>query len=193
MAQQPVIVVTDGDETAFHAIEAAAKSLRLKVLRQSHGNPTPLSGRELVERAREVGGGEPIVVMVDDQGEARLGKGEKALAGVLASEELRVLGVVAVAAHTRGVRGVVANVSVTGEGNVTPGAVDKDGDPSGGTVLKGDTVDVLRDYPGVYVVGLGDPGKMEGEDAISRGAPATAHAIREVLERSGYHESRVGG
>ncbi|WP_430626284.1 stage V sporulation protein AE [Sulfobacillus thermotolerans] len=52
----------------------------------------------------------------------------------------------------------------------------------------GDTVDVLADDVGdVPIIGLGDPGKMGGHDAIGHGVPATRRALEEVLQRSGYH------
>lgn len=188
MNRQPVIIVTDGDETAYGAVKAACEELQLQVMRQSQGNPTPISGDEIVQTAQSKGRGQPIVIMVDDQGDANLGKGERALAKILASPRLSVLGVVAVAAHTRGVKGVVANVSVTSDASMTVGAVNKEGEPAG-TVLHGDTVDILRDYPQIPIVGLGDPGKMQGHDKRDEGAPATTRAIAEVLERSGFHAS----
>lgn len=180
-----VIIVTDGDATAYRAISQAAEALHLYPLRMSRGNPTPLRGPALVE-AIDAAPAEPVVVMVDDQGEAGTGRGERALQTVLKASHLRILGVVAVASHTRQVAGVPVTVSVTRDGETTGGAVNKEGTQTGASVLRGDTVDILRQFPDVLVVGLGDPGKMGGHDRPEDGVPATEAALREILQRSGW-------
>ncbi|CAB1128694.1 Stage V sporulation protein AE (SpoVAE) [Candidatus Hydrogenisulfobacillus filiaventi] len=179
----PVIVVTDGDRTAAAAVEAAAQELGLEVLGRSAGNPTPLKGRELVDAVLRKAPG-PVVVMVDDRGDPDTGPGERALRTLLRSPELDVLGVVAVAADTRPVEGVEADQSVSRAGDLVEGAVDKRGHPRTG-LLRGDTVDVLREFPRVPVVGLGDPGKMDGHDAPGAGAPLTRAALEAVLREAG--------
>lgn len=174
-----VIVVTDGDRTAYRAIQAAARDLNCTPVGATEGNPTPLRGQAVIQAILEAPG-EVAVAMVDDRGDAGRGAGERDLAAILAAKELEVLGVVAVAAHTRGVKGVAPDLSVEAGGEVIQGAVSKEGDATG-RVLYGDTVDVLRRFPDVPVVGLGDPGKMEGRDRASEGAPATAEALRRIM------------
>ncbi|WP_053959105.1 stage V sporulation protein AE [Sulfobacillus thermosulfidooxidans] len=187
MRAKPVIIVTDGDNTAYEALKAASESLNLYVLEESKGNPTPLSGQELVEaitRAPE----EPVVVMVDDRGEAGTGAGEKALEVLMNAPELNVLGVIAVAANTHPVDGVPIDSSVTDHGRIISHAVDKEGRQASSSRLYGDTVDVLEDDAGhVPIIGLGDPGKMHGHDTVEHGVPATKRALEEILQRSGYH------
>lgn len=181
MAKRQVVILTDGDETAYRALSEACRDLDCHPLRASEGNPTPLSGPELVA-AIHGAPSEPVVVMVDDRGEAGTGLGEKALDAVLQAPDIDVLGVVAVAANTRPVHGVKVDESVTQEAQVVNRAVDKEGRAASSQVLKGDTVDVLEDYQGL-VVGLGDPGKMEGHDTIQRGVPATRRALEEILHK----------
>lgn len=184
-----VIVVTDGDETAWRAVSAAGEALGIRTLRLSHGNPTPVGGRRLADAVR-ASGASPVVVMVDDRGDPGRGAGERALGALLRDDGLDVLGVVAVASHTPHVRGVRPDVSVTAEGEVVSGAVDKEGDPAGGR-LRGDTVDeIRRSGRDVFVVGLGDPGKMDGHDRVATGVPATRKALELVLERAGEREGR---
>jgi stage V sporulation protein AE len=184
-----VIVVTDADETAWRAVSAAGESLGIPTLRLSHGNPTPVSGRRLVDAIR-ASGRSPIVVMVDDRGESGRGPGERALGALLREDDIDVVGVVAVASHTPHVDGVRPDVSVTAEGEVISGAVDKDGEPARG-LLRGDTVDeIKRSGRDVFVVGLGDPGKMDGHDRLGAGVPATRKALELVLERVGQQRGR---
>ncbi len=179
-----MIVVTDGDRTAWHAVQAASASLGLVPVAISRGNPTPVDAERIIETARAASHG-PVVVMVDDQGDGGAGAGEVVLADLLHDDRVRVLGVVAVASNTRGVDGVVPDVSVDQTAHESGGAVDKDGRSANGPLL-GDTVDVLRDAaPGVVIVGLGDPGKMQGQDALGDGVPATRAALAAVLDRAG--------
>nr|WP_207711565.1 stage V sporulation protein AE [Sulfobacillus harzensis] len=175
--------MTDGDQTAYRALSEACDELACHPLRASEGNPTPLSGQELVERILKAPK-EPVVVMVDDRGDAGLGQGERALDVLINSPELDVMGVVAVAANTHPVEGVQVAESVDQDGRVVEKAVDKDGHPVADAVLRGDTVDVLQGYKGP-IVGLGDPGKMEGHDAVGRGVPATRKALEEILQKGG--------
>jgi stage V sporulation protein AE len=189
MAQKKqVIILTDGDQTAYQALSEACDELSCHPLRASEGNPTPLTGEELVKEIMRAPA-EPVVVMVDDRGDAGTGRGERALDVLLDSSELEVLGVVAVAANTHPVHGVAVDVSVDQDGNVVHQAVDKDGHPVSGSTLKGDTVDVLKAYSGP-VVGLGDPGKMEGHDSVHHGVPATRRAIEEILKKGANPDGR---
>lgn len=186
--KKEVIILTDGDRTAYRALSEACEDLACHPLRASEGNPTPLDGQKLVE-AVKAAPRSPVVVMVDDRGDAGHGDGEDALDALIHSEAFDILGVVAVAANTHPVKGTRVAESVTLDGEVIEGAVDKGGHPSSGMVVKGDTVDVLEDFDGL-VVGLGDPGKMGGHDSISRGVPATRRALEEILKKRGGDDGR---
>lgn len=183
MNKKQVIVVTDGDQTAYRAIAAACRTLGLHPVKATRGNPTPISGHRLIQAIQDEPGN-PVVAMVDDRGEAGTGPGERDLETILDSDQLEVLGVVAVAANTRGVAGVVPELSIDHSAEMlTEQAVNKAGKAKG-HVLRGDTVDVLRHYPDVLVVGLGDPGKMGGDDSAGDGSPATHEALKRILNRT---------
>ncbi len=189
MQRRRVILVTDGDEAARRAVEVACRRLGLFCISRSAGNPTPLSGRALAELALSAAD-DPVVVMLDDDGEPDRDRGERALEELARDDRLEILGAVAVASDTRPVRGTPVDVSVDRRGRVAPRAVDKHGHLLDRRVVKGDTVDVLQRLRIPVVVGLGDPGKMDGRDDAGRGAPLTVKALREVLDRAG--EARGG-
>lgn len=179
-----VILITDGDQVARRAAEEAAHKLGLRCISASAGNPTPLSGPELVALIKQAAH-DPVLVMVDDKGNPGRGPGEEALAYICQQPDLRVLGAVAVASNTKRAKGVKVNVSVDRKGRLHKGPVDKDGNPrSSQGLLKGDTVDVLGNLNLPIVVGVGDPGKMEGADYQEKGCEITTAAIRTILERS---------
>ncbi len=188
MAKRKVIVFTDGDQTAYEALSQACDELGCHPLRASQGNPTPLAGRQLVRAVLEAPK-EPVVVMVDDRGDAGPGPGEAALADLTRAPELEVLGVVAVAANTRPVRGVDVTRSVDQHASLTTGAVDKEGRPVPSQTLKGDTVDVLQAFRGP-IIGLGDPGKMQGHDSLAEGVPATRRALLEILRTAEGNDAK---
>lgn len=180
-----VIIFTDGDETAYRALKVACKDLGLHPLQASQGNPTPLTGERLIEAINRAPH-DALVVMVDDRGDKGKGVGEQALDDLIHSPDINVLGVVAVAANTHPVEGVMVDGSITNETVLVSTAVDKEGDPTSDNILRGDTVDVLAHRVSVPVVGLGDPGKMGGRDSLSQGVPVTREALEEVLRRAGY-------
>lgn len=37
----------------------------------------------------------------------------------------------------------------------------------------------------IIIVGIGDPGKMDTNDEITKGSPITTMALREILKRKG--------
>lgn len=188
-----VILITDGDRVAERAIEMAARKLGLRAISRSGGNPTPISGEEIVELVKQTPK-DPVLVMVDDRGKSRKWKGERALEHIVKSRDLEVLGVVAVASHTHDAEGSHVDFSVTAEGEVIDAPVNKEGKvDTKHKRLKGDTVDVLEDLTIPVIVGEGDPGKQNGGDYLSRGAPATIKAIEEVLRRSGIEPESIPG
>lgn len=181
-----VIIVTDGDQTALKAVERAARELNLYPLRVSAGNPTPLSGPEMLDYILQ-SPWDPVVIMVDDRGEKGVGPGEQIIEYLLAYRgKVQILGVVAVASDTR-VRGVAVDCSVDSGGNLVAGPVDKEGfqEQPGHRRLEGDTVGILSRHPEVYVVGCGDPGKMHGQDTAGKGATITRSCLCAILERNG--------
>jgi stage V sporulation protein AE len=178
--KRKVIAVTDGDSIAKQAVEAATASIGISCISASAGNPTPLNGYEmitLIEKAKY----EPVVVMVDDRGNAGMGSGERVLSTLFHSDKIELLGVVAVASNSPKVRGVKVNASVDKNGKVVNSAVDKNGIRIEGKVLKGDTVNCLPDMEIPFIIGIGDPGKLEGEDAVEASTPILTKAILEII------------
>lgn len=185
MSKTRVIIITDGDDVARRTVEEVAQRFSLRTISASAGNPTPLSGHEIA-RLAHTAAHDPVLIMVDDRGNSAKGSGERAMEELLKDETLDVLGVVAVASNTRYARGVRVDESVTASGQVTGAPVDKDGNavPGKGRLV-GDTVDVLNDADDVFVVGVGDVGKMKGYDGVAHNCPVTARAVEEVLLKAG--------
>lgn len=177
-------MITDGDKVARRALESSAARLGLRCISASAGNPTPLSGPELVALIQEAAY-DPVLVMVDDKGNPGQGSGETALVHIVKSPGIQVLGAIAVASNTRRARGTPVDVSITRDCRVIDYPVDKEGYPEPHRrVLQGDTVDVLRELAVPVVVGIGDPGKMQGADGLENGCQVTTRAIMEVLSRT---------
>ncbi len=182
-AKRKVILVTDGDGIARKAVETAALRIGGRCISKSAGNPTPMSGRSIVELIKRTPY-DPVVVMVDDRGHTGMGKGEKALVDIAQSPDIEILGVIAVASNTEGVNGVNIDLSVTKDGNIISNTVDKYGNKAAGTKINGDTVDILESMDIPVIVGVGDPGKMNGKDCCDKGAPIITKAMKEIIERS---------
>lgn len=184
--KRKVILVTDGDMVAKKTVEVAARNIGARCISASAGNPTRLSGEQIVNMVKTAPH-DPVVVMLDDRGKQGLGKGEKALAYIAGHPEIEVLGVVAVASNTLFTEGALVSESITCEGRVVPDAVDKLGHPitGAGQRLNGDTVEILDDFHFPVVIGMGDIGKMDRADDPERGAPLTTKAFKEILNRSG--------
>ncbi len=188
-----VILITDGDRVAERAIEMAARKLGLRAISRSGGNPTPISGEEIIDLVKQAPK-DPVLVMVDDRGKSRKWKGERALETIAKSDDVEVLGVVAVASHTYDAKGSQVDFSVTADGEVVDAPVDKEGQVDRKHErLKGDTVDVLEDLDVPVIIGEGDPGKQDGADYLSRGAPATLKAIEEILRQNGIEPASLPG
>lgn len=179
-----VIFVTDGDPLARQAVETAAQNLGLRVVSASAGNPTPLSGPEIVALIQQAPR-DPVLVMVDDRGHSGLGRGEQALLAIARHPDIRVIGAVAVASDSWRGLCIPVDRSIARDGSVVPGPVGKDGRPLAATELQGDTVGVLRALNLPAIVGIGDLGKQEGADSPAHGAQLTTRAIAEVLRLSG--------
>lgn len=177
-----VILVTDGDECARHAVECAAKNIGGRCISRSAGNPTILNGGEIEEYIKEAKY-DPVVVMVDDRGNTHRGPGEKAMDYLINSPDIDVIGVVAVASNTKNVMGIKVDCSVDRSGEVIYKAVDKYGNGKKDKIISGDTVDVLNDLSVPIIVGVGDPGKMDGFDNVEFGAPIITKAMEEIINR----------
>jgi stage V sporulation protein AE len=183
--KRKVILVTDGDICAKKAIEAATKNIGGRCISRSAGNPTPISGEEIIEYIKDAKH-DPVVVMVDDRGDTHKGFGEEAMEYIFKSPDIDILGVIAVASNTNGVRGVKVDYSIDRDGNIVKNAVNKHGESKPGKIVKGDTVDVLNDFRAPIIIGVGDPGKMDGFDDVEIGAPIITKAMEEILKLSKF-------
>ena len=182
--RKKVILITDGDIYATRVVIHVAKQIGGSCIIQSSGNPSIYTGEELVSFILEAKN-EPVLVMFDDSGVEGMGKGEKALVTVANHPQIDVLGVLAVAANTKHSDWSKIDISVDRNGQLTPYGVDKDGlqELELGRI-NGDTVYCLDQLDIPIIVGIGDIGKMYGNDCIERGAPITKKAIELILERS---------
>jgi stage V sporulation protein AE len=192
MPPKKVIIVTDGDLSAQLAVERAAFELGLFFLKETGGNPTQLSGPEVVKLILEAPY-DPVVIMVDDKGRRGLGPGEMVVNYILKCPEVVILGVVAVASDTK-VRGIVVDFSVTADGRLVKGPVDKNGweEQLDHHRLEGDTIEIFRNKPKLLVLGCGDLGKMGGRDAVGHGAMITRKCFEEIMIRSTPSQDNTG-
>jgi stage V sporulation protein AE len=187
MAKKKVIIVTDGDMAAKEAVETAASNIGARCISSSAGNPTVLSGKEMIARIMEAPY-DPVVVMVDDKGAVGKGRGEAAMEEILDCTDIEVLGVIAVSSNGKDCCGLKADCSVTRDGEVVHTAVDKDGLEMRSDKLCGDTLSILKSRRDIFVIGIGDPGKMYYSDDILKGAPVTTKAMEIILEHNGVRK-----
>ena len=182
-----IIAVTDGDSTAVKAVEKAAEQLDLTVIYESAGNPTAISGQEIINKIKDCDNNLAIV-MFDDQGEIGTGLGEKAFLTVLNDSDIEIIGVLAVASDLKAVQGIKPDFSITKEEELVAEPVDKTGksEAIGHETLEGDTLDMLNLLSDTLIVGVGDIGKMDDKDLAEQGAPITTRAISEILQRSEF-------
>jgi stage V sporulation protein AE len=180
MRKRKVIIITDGDNIARQAAEIAAARIGGRCISRSAGNPTPLDGSEIIEMIKQAPA-EPVVVMVDDRGKPGMGEGEAVIRKLAGSKDIEIMGLVAVASNTKDVEGIKVDCSVDSNLNVIDGPVDKTGNPSEDSVVYGDTLDILNQVKVPIVVGMGDPGKMDGRDDCVLGAPVLTKALRVIM------------
>lgn len=185
-AKRKVIIVTDGDEIARKTIEIAAIKVGGSCISASAGNPTPITGKRIIELIKEATS-DPVLVMLDDKGCRSKGPGEVALEFIAKSKEVELIGVLAVASNTQFCKGVEIKYSITMNGQIVDRPVNKDGEPekAGHHILEGDTVSILNSLNIPVVIGIGDIGKMHGRDRYDWGAQITTQAIKYILKRSG--------
>lgn len=181
--KRQVILVTDGDDIARKAVEKAAANIGARCISRSAGNPTHMPGYKIIEFVKEAKW-DPVVVMVDDRGNTGEGNGEHVIRDIAMCPDIEIIGVIAVASNTEGVEGIEVDFSITKYGNIIKKTVDKCGNPKSGKVIYGDTVDILNMVEVPVIVGIGDPGKMNGRDGIAIGAPVITKAMQQIINRS---------
>ncbi|EGL82497.1 stage V sporulation protein AE [Caldalkalibacillus thermarum TA2.A1] len=188
-AKRHVIMITDGDDVAKQVIEQVAKDIGGRCITLSAGNPTPISGEEIVELILQAKH-DPVLVMFDDNGRAGYGAGESAMVQVARHPRISVLGVIAVASNTAHTNCTHVDVAIDAQGRIVEQGVNKAGDvlPDSEKCIFGDTVEILGQLNIPVIVGIGDIGKMKRRDHLCYGAPVTHKAVEIILERSGYYE-----
>lgn len=177
-----IIIITDGDRVACEAVQRVARQVGGRCISCSAGNPTPLSGEQIVEQVLK-SAYDPVFVMFDDNGDRDEGYGEKALRYVATHPSIQVLGVIAVASNTAVAEGTRIDVAIDADGNLIKTGVTKEGKMSGEKRVYGDTVGVLDSLHVPLIVGIGDIGKMEGKDHVRLGAPITRQAVEYILQQ----------
>lgn len=193
MIKKRVILVTDGDVYAKKTIQYVAKHYGGRCISSSFGNPTLISGEEIVQLILKAKS-EPVFVMFDDSGYLGEGAGEIALKHVANHPQVDVLGVIAVASKTHQSEWTKVNVTVDRDLKVSSYGVDKSGiqEMDIGRI-NGDTVYCLDTINVPIIVGIGDIGKMARKDDVKNGAPITSKAVEIILERNGYDVSQWNG
>ncbi|MFD2679568.1 stage V sporulation protein AE [Bacillus seohaeanensis] len=190
--KRKVILITDGDEYAKRAVECVAKQYGGRCISSSQGNPSVLTGPEIIKLIQKAKS-DPVFVMFDDSGFLGEGLGERALKFVANHPSVDVLGVIAVAAKTRQAEWTRVDVCIDKFGELTPYGVDKFGVPELEMgKLNGDTVYSLDALNVPVIVGVGDIGKMAKRDDYKEGSPITKKAVEIILERSGYYDETKG-
>jgi stage V sporulation protein AE len=182
-----VILITDGDDYARRAVERVAAEVGGRCISLSHGNPSVLSGANLVKLIKKAAN-DPVLVMFDDSGYLGEGAGEQAMKYVAKHEDINVLGVIAVASKTHMAEWSRVDFCIDRDGELTPYGVDKHGLPELDLGrINGDTVYCLDKLDVPLIIGIGDIGKMARRDHYDRGAPITKKAVEIILERSGFY------
>ena len=193
MDKRRVILITDGDEYAKKTIQYVAKVFGGRCISSSYGNPTTLSGEQIVELICKAPN-DPVFVMFDDSGFLGEGAGERALKKVATHPKIDVLGIIAVASKTHMSEWTKVDMTVDRDLNITNYGVDKSGIQEFDMGrINGDTVYVLDELDVPIIVGIGDIGKMARKDDIDNGAPVTRKAVEIILERNGYDVSQWNG
>lgn len=187
LSKKRVIIVTDGDQRALAAVEKAAQNVQGRCISLSGGHVEGDADLEPEEVAALVLSTphDPVVVMVDDEGQIGEGRGERILRHLATHPSLDILGVVAVASNAQHEAGVEVTASVGQDGRLVESSVSKDGQPQPTRYQHGDTLGVLHDIKVPVVIGLGDPGKMDFADDAAKGAPLTTKALETILARHG--------
>ncbi|MCD7033299.1 stage V sporulation protein AE [Metabacillus sp. GX 13764] len=184
-----VILFTDGDIYAAKTIAYVAEKTGGRCISCSQGNPSVLSGPELVRKILQAPY-DPVFVMFDDCGMTGAGSGEAAMVYVAGHPQIQVIGAVAVASKTKQSEWTKVDFCIDRYGEITEYGVDKSGIKEYDIGrINGDTVYSLDSLNIPIVIGIGDIGKMARKDHIQKGAPITMKAVQIILERSGLLEA----
>jgi stage V sporulation protein AE len=181
--KRKVIIVTDGDKVARKAVEKAAGNVGARCISRSAGNPSHLPSEKVIELIKQAKW-DPVVVMADDKGNVGEGNGEQIIRDIAKCPDIEIIGVIAVASNSVGVLGTEVNFSITKYGSIVNKTVDKSGNKQEGKFIYGDTVDILNIIDTPIIIGIGDPGKMDGKDCDGRGSPVITKALQEIINRS---------
>ncbi|WP_117169312.1 stage V sporulation protein AE [Paraliobacillus sediminis] len=183
MNTKQVIIITDGDQYAQQAIDYIAKTLGGTSLSEFAGNPSAYKPRDIIQAVYQAKKN-PVFVLVDDAGVFGIGSGEETILALANDPIITILGVVAVAAHSKNMEWSRVTLSIDQEGQIIEHGVDKEGVPvSEVGRINGDTVYILDQMDLPNVIAIGDIGKMHGYDDKSKGYPITLKAIELILER----------
>ncbi|MDL4840745.1 stage V sporulation protein AE [Aquibacillus rhizosphaerae] len=185
VVQKKVIVITDGDEYARKTLDYLAGEIGGTSLSYLSDNPTHVSPSE-VKHAIYNTSKDPVYVLIDDAGIPGVGAGEKILLELVDDPKIEIIGVIAVAAHTKNTEWSRFTFAIDHYGELIPYGVDKQGVrlPEIGRI-NGDTVYSLDQLDLPIIIAIGDIGKMQGKDDIKKGSPITRKAIEIILERGG--------
>lgn len=178
--KRKIIIITDGDKIAQKAAEEAARNVNGRCISISSGNPSKITGDEAVKLIM-CAKNDPVLIMVDDRGNTGRGKGEKIIQDIIRSSNVKVMGVVAVASNSKG-SGIKVNYSIDKYGNKIEYAVDKYGNCKRNNVLIGDTVNTINPKDIPVIIGIGDPGKMDGCDDLNKGCPILTKAVKLIID-----------
>ncbi len=184
MEGKEIIIITDGDHYARKAMEYISKKLGGTALIALADNPSKITPVQMIEHIKQAKT-KLVYVLIDDAGFSGVGAGESILQAIAEDDDLVIIGAVAVAAHTRNKEWTRITFAVDQDGNVINDGVNKEGIPTyEHGRINGDTVYLLDQLAIPIVVGVGDIGKMNRRDDLSKGCPITTKAIELILERS---------
>ncbi|PJI09739.1 MULTISPECIES: stage V sporulation protein AE [Clostridium] len=178
--KRKIIIITDGDKIAKKAAEEAAKNVSGRCISISGGNPSEITGNEAIKLIK-CAKNDPVIVMVDDRGDIGRGKGEKIIQDIIKDHEVEVMGIVAVASNSKG-SGIKVDYSIDKYGEKVQYAVDKYGNCKNNKVLIGDTVNTINPKDIPVIIGIGDPGKMDGCDDLNKGCPILTKAVKLIID-----------
>ncbi|WP_112181227.1 stage V sporulation protein AE [Paraliobacillus zengyii] len=183
MDKKQVIIITDGDQYAQHTIDYIAKTLGGTSLSAFAGNPSVYTSEDIIKAVYEAKVN-PVYVLVDDAGVFGIGSGEETILALVHDPIITILGVVAVAAHTKNMEWSRVALSIDQDGQINEHGVDKEGVPIAEVGrINGDTVYILDQLNLPNVIAIGDIGKMHGYDDEKKGCPITRKAVELILER----------
>ncbi|MFB1050446.1 stage V sporulation protein AE [Paraliobacillus sp. JSM ZJ581] len=183
MKRKEIIIITDGDHYAREAIKYVSKQLGGTALITLADNPSKITPSEMIHAIKQAST-KLVYVLIDDAGFSGVGAGEIILQALANDQSIVIIGAVAVAAHTKNKEWTRINFSIDRDGNVINDGVNKAGIPTYERGrINGDTVYLLDQLAIPTIVGVGDIGKMDGHDDVSKGCPITTKAIELILER----------